>query len=104
MRRRMSQTADDIIRARWSAPDDELRARIRAEAWTGHNIPITATESTLGPSSELIGDNRRTVAIKSLVRRAFGARPLNVLDLGSLEGGLSFEMAREGWNATGVEG
>ena len=96
--------SEERIRARWAAPDDGLRAAIRAEVWTGHNIPITATESTLGASSELIGDNRRTLAIKSLVRRAFGARALSVLDLGALEGGLSFEMAREGWRATGVEG
>ncbi len=95
---------EERIRGRWAAPDDPLREAIRAEAWTGHNIPITATESTLGPGVELIARNRRTVAIKSLVRRFFGERPVTVLDLGSLEGGLSFEMAREGWSATGVEG
>lgn len=93
-----------LIRSRWEAPDDELRAAIRAQSWTGHNIPITATESTLGPGPELIGENRRTVAIKSLVRRSFGGRRVSVLDLGALEGGLSFEIAREGWEATGVEG
>lgn len=98
------QEIEERIRARWSAPDDEIRAAIRAEAWTGHNIPITAAESTLGSGPELIGENRRTVAIKSLVRRFFGARRVSVLDLGALEGGLSFEMAREGWEATGVEG
>lgn len=93
-----------LIRSRWDAPDDALRAAIRAEAWTGHNIPITATESTLGPGPELIGENRRTVAVKSLVRQAFGGRRVSVLDLGALEGGLSFEMARAGWEALGVEG
>lgn len=100
----MRQEVEDRIRARWAAPDDELRAAIRAQAWTGHNIPITASESTLGGGSELIGDNRRTVAIKSLVGRWLPHGPLRVLDLGALEGGLSFEMAREGWEATGVEG
>ena len=95
---------EDRIRARWNSPDDDLRRAIREEEWTGHNIPITASESTLGPSSELIGENRRTVVIKSLVRRIFGPRTISVLDLGALEGGLSFEMAREGWTATGVEG
>lgn len=101
-------TEEFLIRSRWTAPDDEVRAAIRAEAWTGHNIPITATESTLGSmfgeGPELIGENRRTVAIKSLVRRFFGDRRVSVLDLGALEGGLSFEMARAGWDATGVEG
>ncbi|HVG24887.1 MAG TPA: methyltransferase domain-containing protein [Thermoanaerobaculia bacterium] len=99
----MSQKVTELVRARWAAPDAALLAAIRAEAWTGHNIPLTETESTLGNASELIGDNRRTVAIKSLVRRWF-ARDVRVLDLGALEGGLSFEMAREGWDATGVEG
>jgi SAM-dependent methyltransferase len=93
-----------LIRSRWAAPDDELRAAIRTQTWTGHNIPITAEESTLGPGSERIGENRRTIAIKSLIRHAFGTRRVSVLDLGALEGGLSFEMAREGWEATGVEG
>lgn len=95
---------EERIRARWNEPDDDVRAAIRAEQWTGHNIPITATESTLGGGPELIGENRRTVAIKSLVRRFFGSRRVSVLDLGALEGGLSFEMAREGWETTGVEG
>ena len=93
-----------LIRERWAAPDDELRAAIRAQSWTGHNIPITAEESTLGPGPEQIGENRRTIAIKSLIRRSFATRRVSVLDLGALEGGLSFEMAREGWEATGVEG
>lgn len=99
----MRRLIEQRIRARWSAPDDDLREAIRAESWTGHNIPITATESTLGPGPELIGENRRTIAVKSLVRRRFQGE-VSVLDLGALEGGLSFEMAREGWNATGVEG
>ncbi|HVE72163.1 MAG TPA: class I SAM-dependent methyltransferase [Thermoanaerobaculia bacterium] len=100
----MRRQVDERIRARWAAPDDDLRAAVRAEEWTGHNIPITATESTLGSGSELIGDNRRTVAIKSLVRRSLHRDKIRVLDLGALEGGLSFEMAREGWSAIGVEG
>ncbi|HEX6086503.1 MAG TPA: class I SAM-dependent methyltransferase [Thermoanaerobaculia bacterium] len=99
----MNNDVTERIRMRWAAPDDALLTAIRAEAWTGHNIPLTASESTLGDTSELIGENRRTIAIKSLVRRWFDGS-VRVLDLGALEGGLSFEMAREGWDATGVEG
>ena len=91
------------IHERWAAADDEVRAAIRRETFTGHNIPITGSESTRSGESELIGENRRTVVIKSLVRRWIGERAVSVLDLGALEGGLSFEMAREGWAATGVE-
>lgn len=94
---------EEKIRARWEAPDDEIRAAIRAAQWTGHNIPITATESTLGSGPELIGDNRRTLAIKSLIHRFFD-RHVSLLDLGALEGGLTFEMARDGHDALGVEG
>ena len=104
MPRRVKQEVEQRIRARWAAPDDHLRAAIRAEEWTGHNIPITATESTLGSGSELIGDNRRTAVIKSLVHRSIHRSKIRILDLGALEGGLSFEMAREGWSAIGVEG
>lgn len=79
----------------------DLLPELRAQRWTGHNIPLTPTESTLGPDVPLIGDDARTVVIKSLVRPLRGKR---VLDIGSLEGGLSFEMAREGCDVLGIEG
>jgi SAM-dependent methyltransferase len=101
---RSREQIEEIVRRRWMQPDDAQRAALRALSWTGHNIPITESESTLGPGPELIGDNRRTVVIKSLIRQAFPDQTISVLDLGSLEGGLSLEMAREGWLATGVEG
>lgn len=80
-----------------------LLEQIRAQVWTGHNIPLTATESTLGPNVPLISEDARTITIKALIRRNFDT-PIRVLDLGSLEGGLSFEMAREGWETLGIEG
>jgi SAM-dependent methyltransferase len=100
----VKEKVNERIHARWTAPDDDVRAAIRAAEWTGHNIPITATESTLGSGTELIGENRRTEAIKSLVKRTEHRSRIRVLDLGALEGGLSFEMAREGWDVIGVEG
>ncbi|HKR63861.1 MAG TPA: class I SAM-dependent methyltransferase [Thermoanaerobaculia bacterium] len=78
-------------------------AQIRKQVWTGHNIPLTPTESTLGPNVPLITDDARTITIKALLRRLAKPR-LRVLDLGSLEGGLSLEMAREGWDTLGIEG
>lgn len=81
----------------------DLLAEIRNQVWTGHNIPLTATLSTLGPDIPLITDDARTVTIKALIRR-LGRKSVRVLDLGSLEGGLSLEMAREGWDTLGVEG
>jgi SAM-dependent methyltransferase len=96
--------AETQFRSRLAAPDERLLAQIRGEEWTGHNMPLTETESTIGPHVALIGDDARTNVIKATVRRFLGDRDLRVLDLGSLEGGLSLEMAREGWNVTGVEG
>jgi SAM-dependent methyltransferase len=82
----------------------ELLEAIRRTAWTSHNIPIAPSESTRGAETPLIGDDVRTGVIKSLIRRMLRpGRPLRVLDLGSLEGGLSLEMAREGWEVVGVE-
>jgi SAM-dependent methyltransferase len=101
---REASPAARILDARTN-PDHDLLADIRSRAWTGHNIQLTATESTIGFHIPFIADDERTLAIKSLVRHFAGAaRPLRVLDLGSLEGGLSLELAREGWDVTGVEG
>jgi SAM-dependent methyltransferase len=86
------------------SPDAKLLEAIRGETWTGHNIPLGHGQSTLGSGTPLIGDDHRTLLIKRLVHRMVRpAEPLRVLDLGSLEGGLSFEMAREGWQVLGVE-
>lgn len=85
--------------------DPAILAEIRRQRWTGHNIPLSGTESTLGLEHPLIGDDPRTIIIKRLIRRFIAPKPeIRILDLGSLEGGLSFEMAREGWDVTGIEG
>lgn len=97
--------AEALVRARLESPDPARLAALRARSWTGHNIPLAAGVSTMGPEQPLIGDDPRTRTIKSLVRRYLIARePVRLLDLGSLEGGLAFEMAREGWRVVGVEG
>jgi SAM-dependent methyltransferase len=86
-------------------PDPALLEKIRSRTFTGHNIPLSATESTLGLDIPLIGDDPRTRTIKALIRRYLHGRDdLRVVDLGALDGGVSFELAREGWQTTGVEG
>ncbi len=78
---------------------------IRSRTWTGHNIPLGPSEATIGMHIPLISEDARTRTIKSLIRGLPNpGRSLRVLDLGSLEGGLTLEMAREGWEATGIEG
>ncbi len=97
-------TAEQRVQRRWANPDEDLLQEIRAQTYTGHNIPLTESSSTLGGGVPLIGDDGRTGLIKNLARRLLGERAgLRVLDLGALEGGLSFEMARRGWDVTGVE-
>jgi len=82
-----------------------LLENIRSRVWTGHNIALGSAEATIGLHIPLIADDARTRTIKSLIRSFLDpTRPLRILDLGSLEGGLTLEMAREGWDATGIEG
>lgn len=97
----LSQQRGPAARAQ-SSP--ELLAAIRGRQWTSHNIPLSPGESTMGPAIPLIGDDERTTTIKALVHRRFDRSPLRVLDLGAHEGGLSLEMAREGWQVSGIEG
>jgi 2-polyprenyl-3-methyl-5-hydroxy-6-metoxy-1,4-benzoquinol methylase len=83
----------------------DLLENIRNRTWTGHNIALGASEATIGRHIPLISEDARTLTIKSLIRRFLDpSRKLRILDLGSLEGGLTLEMAREGWDATGIEG
>ncbi|HEX6159514.1 MAG TPA: class I SAM-dependent methyltransferase [Thermoanaerobaculia bacterium] len=96
-------TANDRIRQRLYAPDPALLAKIRAEVWNGHNVALTTSESTI-PGVTLIENDERTRVIKSCIRRFVQKPNMRVLDLGSNEGGLSLEMAREGWEVLGVEG
>ncbi|MGZ8867898.1 MAG: class I SAM-dependent methyltransferase [Thermoanaerobaculia bacterium] len=96
---------DQKVRAILGNPDRKRLETLLHQQWTGHNIPLSETESTLGGDKGLIGDDPRTLTIKSLIRRFVPSRSsIRVLDLGSLEGGLSFELAREGWDVTGIEG
>src|SRR5437868_191434 len=98
-------TAEERVRAVLAQPDPALLAEIRKRTWTGHNIPLSASEATISTSIPLMTNDERTSTIKALVAKLVRTtRPLRLLDLGSLEGGLSFEMAREGWDVTGIEG
>lgn len=98
-------SAEGRVRGALERPDRALLAEIRKHHWTGHNIPLTGSESTISRDIPLISDDARTQTLKSIVRGLFPpSRPLRIIDLGSLEGGLAFELAREGWDVTGIEG
>lgn len=110
--RTMTDTTDSEhrIRARWQAPDLERLDRIVEARWSAHNIPLTEARSTImDPSQLLIGDEPRTIAIKRhldlfLKPRTSSEYPGRLIDLGCLEGGVSFEMARAGFDVLGIEG
>lgn len=96
------------VQERLADPDPERIDRICSLGWSAHNIPLSAMRSTLeGQDLPLVGDDPRTVLIRRLVRQ-MGKEPesreLRLLDLGALEGGLSFEMARLGFDVLCVEG
>ena len=97
-------TAEARVRAALAEPDQSLLAEIRKRKWTGHNIQLTPTEATISLDIPFVFDDERTTAIKTLVRHFSSSPDLRVLDLGSLEGGLSLALAREGWDVTGMEG
>jgi 2-polyprenyl-3-methyl-5-hydroxy-6-metoxy-1,4-benzoquinol methylase len=100
--------AEQRVRERWESPDPLILQRIRDRMWTSHNIPLSLDESTLGANQPLIGDDRRTTLVKETVSTLLGGPDAlpgkSLLDLGCLEGGLSFEMAREDMVVLGVEG
>lgn len=92
------------VRAAWAAADAASIARMQQAGFISHNIPLSATAGTR-PGEPLIGQSPRTVAIHDLLRR-FVPGPLagrSALDLGCLEGGLSFELWRAGLKVLGVE-
>jgi 2-polyprenyl-3-methyl-5-hydroxy-6-metoxy-1,4-benzoquinol methylase len=103
----MKLEANEIVEQRLLSPDYECLREIKKVEWTSHNIPLTRFESTLGNSKTLIGDEPRTQVIKKNLHLFTGKTSLSglkLMDLGCLEGGLSFEMAREGMDVTGIEG
>ena len=79
-----------------------------AATWTSHNLPLTHKTSTIPGALTMSEEVRTQVLKKDLYHLFFQERGtlagLRVLDLGCLEGGLSFEMAREDMDVLGVEG
>jgi 2-polyprenyl-3-methyl-5-hydroxy-6-metoxy-1,4-benzoquinol methylase len=105
----MRNTATNaILRKRLAKPNISLIEQIRKAKWTSHNIPLSASEATMGSEQPLIGDDVRVNLIKENLYAFLGngadLSGFRLIDLGCLEGGLSFEMAREDMEVLGVEG
>jgi 2-polyprenyl-3-methyl-5-hydroxy-6-metoxy-1,4-benzoquinol methylase len=89
-----------------SNPNESILTKIKEQKWTAHNIPLTDSYSTMGDSIPLINEDRRTRLILDHLRFLMQGElsGLRLIDLGCLEGGLSFVMACEGMKVLGVEG
>jgi 2-polyprenyl-3-methyl-5-hydroxy-6-metoxy-1,4-benzoquinol methylase len=93
------------IEQAWLTPDAAVLAQLRNTPFVAHNIPLTRTEGTR-PGEPLIGESPRTIAIHESLQRFAGPdlEGKTAVDLGCLEGGLSFELRRAGLEVLGVEG
>jgi 2-polyprenyl-3-methyl-5-hydroxy-6-metoxy-1,4-benzoquinol methylase len=93
------------IRVAWRDADATALRRLSQVQFVAHNIPLTETLCTR-PGEPLISESPRTVAIHESLERFVqgGLRGKTAVDLGCLEGGLSFELWRTGLAVLGVEG
>lgn len=101
--------SNKLIMKKWAMPDLNLLKKIRAAAWTSHNIPLTSSDTTINNDNKpLVGDDVRINVIKKnlyvFASREGSLSGLRLIDLGCLEGGVAFEMAREDMEVIGVEG
>lgn len=98
-----------LIIQKWDVPNQSILQKIKTTKWTAHNIPLTRFDTTMNNSNQPpIGDEVRTKTIKrilyKLASRNGSLDGLSLIDLGCLEGGIAFEMAREDMNVIGIEG
>jgi SAM-dependent methyltransferase len=79
----------------------ELEARLAGAKFVAHNIPLAPGFSTR-PGEPPIGDSPRTRAIHDALK-LFAPRGRTAVDLGCLEGGLTYELWQAGLDVLGVE-
>lgn len=84
---------------------DELRRRLAAQEWTGHNIRLNSDISTMPGRSDFMETDRRLKAILRALSFFYRGQfnGLRVADLGCLEGGFALAMAQEGMDVLGIE-
>ncbi|MBC5764887.1 class I SAM-dependent methyltransferase [Ramlibacter albus] len=84
--------------------DPQTEARLRAAKFVAHNIPLAPGFSTR-PGEPLIGESPRTQAIHDALRLFMpgGVQGKTAVDLGCLEGGLTYELWQAGLDVLGVE-
>jgi len=96
------ESIDDRIRQIWSAPDTAVLRQLDAAKFVAHNIPLGSTEGTR-TGEPFISETGRARALRDALK-LFAGTARTAVDLGCLEGGLSFELRRAGLEVLGVEG
>jgi SAM-dependent methyltransferase len=83
----------------------ELRARLAAEPWTGHNVRLNAEITTIPGQPDFMTADPRLQAILRVLAMLFGPNlaGLRAADLGCLEGGFALALAQRGVETLGIE-
>lgn len=99
------ESIEKALRQLWDSPDADALRRLRDVPFVAHNIPLGPGIGTRA-GEPFISETPRARAIRDAL--GFFVKPplanKTAVDLGCLEGGLSFELRRAGLNVLGVEG
>ena len=96
------ESTEKLLRQIWDSPDADALRRLRTASFVAHNIPLGAGIGTR-PGEPLISETGRARALRDALE-LFAGKARTAVDLGCLEGGLSFELRRAGLEVLGVEG
>lgn len=83
-----------------------LQQKLAKQRWTAHNIQLTPELMTIPGTPDFVRTDRRLHAILRLISVLYRSKSLTglrVADLGCLEGGFAFGMARLGASALGID-
>src|SRR5262245_13632370 len=85
--------------------DPDLRARIARDPWTAQNIRLSDAVTTLPDKPDFFQFETRLHALTATLEMVFGSdlTGRRIVDLGCLEGGVAFALARLGATAVGVD-
>lgn len=88
-----------------SLSNEELRRRLAAQEWTGHNIRLNSDITTMAGKPDFMETDLRLKAILRALSFFYRGQltGLRVADLGCLEGGFTLALAQRGMDVIGLE-